>query len=132
VTKSFTDVNNKITTASAYYVYLANYDLDAKNFAMTLDKPLTADDQVRMQRDLAADRRDVAQRLPRHRQAVADAGGGLHDDVVCAAHRDVTSDQRDHPATASASGAWLAWQIATASASAAWSGVGTSARPSSA
>src|SRR6476659_8348762 len=37
VTKSFTDVNNKITTASAYYVYLANYDLDAKNFAMTLD-----------------------------------------------------------------------------------------------
>jgi hypothetical protein len=48
VTKSFTDINNKITTASAYNVYLANYDLDAKNFAMTLDKPLTADDQVRV------------------------------------------------------------------------------------
>jgi hypothetical protein len=36
-----------MTTASAYNVYLANYDLDAKNFAMTLDKPLAADDQVR-------------------------------------------------------------------------------------
>ncbi len=48
VTKSFTDINGKLTTASAYYVYLANYDLDAKNFAMTLDKPVTADDQVRL------------------------------------------------------------------------------------
>jgi len=48
VTKSFTDVNGKITTASAYNVSLANYELDAKNFAMTLDKPLTADDQVRV------------------------------------------------------------------------------------
>jgi hypothetical protein len=47
VTKTFTDVNGKMTTASAYNVYLANYDLDAKNFAMTLDKPLAADDQVR-------------------------------------------------------------------------------------
>jgi hypothetical protein len=47
VTKTFTDINGKITTASAYNVYLANYDLDAKNFAMTLDKPLTTDDQVR-------------------------------------------------------------------------------------
>ena len=48
VTKTFTDVNGKITTASAYNVYLANYDLDAKNFAATLDRPLTADDQVRV------------------------------------------------------------------------------------
>lgn len=48
VTKSFTDVNQKITTASAYNVYLANYDLDPKNFALTLDKPLTSDDQVRV------------------------------------------------------------------------------------
>lgn len=48
VTKTFTDVNNKITTASAYNVYVANYDLDAGNFAMTLDKPLTSDDQVRV------------------------------------------------------------------------------------
>jgi hypothetical protein len=55
VTKSFTDINNKITTASAYYVYLANYDLDAKNFAVTLDKPLTADDQVRLVFSLIGD-----------------------------------------------------------------------------
>ena len=48
VTKTFTDINNKITTASAHYVYVANYDLDAGNFAMTLDKPLTSDDQVRV------------------------------------------------------------------------------------
>jgi hypothetical protein len=55
VTKSFTDVNGKITTASAYNVYLANYDLDAKSFAMTLDKPLTADDQVRVVFSLIGD-----------------------------------------------------------------------------
>jgi hypothetical protein len=48
VTKTFTDINNKITNASAYNVYVANYDLDAGNFAMTLDKPLTSDDQVRV------------------------------------------------------------------------------------
>lgn len=48
VTKTFTDINGKSTTASAYNVYLANYDLDSKNFAMTLDKPLGADDQVRV------------------------------------------------------------------------------------
>jgi hypothetical protein len=48
VTKTFTDINNKINTASAYNVYVANYDLDAGNFAMTLDKPLTSDDQVRV------------------------------------------------------------------------------------
>ena len=48
VTKTFTDINNKITTASAYNVYVANYDLDAGNFAMTLDKPLSSDDQVRV------------------------------------------------------------------------------------
>ena len=55
VTKTFTDVNGKITTASAYNVYLANYELDAKNFAMTLDKPLTADDQIRVLFNLIGD-----------------------------------------------------------------------------
>ena len=55
VTKSFTDINNKITTASAYNVYLANYDLDSKNFGATLDKPLTADDQVRVVFSLIGD-----------------------------------------------------------------------------
>lgn len=48
VTKSFTDLNQNITTAVSYYVYVANYDLDAGNFAMTLDKPMAADDQVRV------------------------------------------------------------------------------------
>jgi hypothetical protein len=48
VNKTFTDINNKITMASAYNVYAANYDLDAGNFAMTMDKPLTTDDQVRV------------------------------------------------------------------------------------
>ena len=48
VTKTFTDVNNKMTTASAYNVYVANYDLDSANFAMTMDKPLNSDDQVRV------------------------------------------------------------------------------------
>jgi hypothetical protein len=55
VTKTFTDVNGKMTTASAYNVYLANYDLDAKNFAMTLDKPLTTDGQVRVVFNLIGD-----------------------------------------------------------------------------
>jgi len=48
VTKSFTDINQKITTAATCNVYAANYDLDAGNFAMTLDKPMTADDNVRV------------------------------------------------------------------------------------
>lgn len=48
VTKSFTDINQRITTAVTYNVYAANYDLDAGNFAMTLDKPMTADDNVRV------------------------------------------------------------------------------------
>ena len=48
VTKTFTDINNKITMSSAHNVYVANYDLDANNFAMTMDKPLTSDDQVRV------------------------------------------------------------------------------------
>jgi len=48
VTKSFTDTANNITTAPSYRVYAANYDLDAGNFGMTLDKPLTTDDHVRV------------------------------------------------------------------------------------
>jgi hypothetical protein len=48
VTKTFTDINSKITTASAHNVYAANYDLDANNFAMTMDRPLSSDDQVRV------------------------------------------------------------------------------------
>ena len=55
VTKTFTDINNKITTSSAYNVYVANYDLDAGNFAMTMDKPLASDDQVRVMFSLIGD-----------------------------------------------------------------------------
>jgi hypothetical protein len=55
VTKTFTDTSNKITMASAYNVDAANYDLDATNFAMTLDKPLTSDDQVRVMFTLVGD-----------------------------------------------------------------------------
>jgi hypothetical protein len=48
VTKTFTDTTGKVTTAPSYRTYAASYDLDAGNFAMTLDKPLTADDQLRV------------------------------------------------------------------------------------
>ncbi len=48
VTKSFTDATGKMSTASSYRTYVANYDLDGGNFALTLDKPLTSDDQVRV------------------------------------------------------------------------------------
>ena len=48
VTKTFTDASGKMTTASSYRTYVANYDLDGANFALTLDKPLTSDDQVRV------------------------------------------------------------------------------------
>ena len=48
VTKSFTDMNQKITTAVTYNVYVANYDLDSGNFAMTLDKPMASEDQMRV------------------------------------------------------------------------------------
>jgi hypothetical protein len=48
VTRSFTDINQKTTTAVTYNVYVANYDLDSGNFAMTLDKPMTSEDQMRV------------------------------------------------------------------------------------
>ena len=48
VTKSFTDINQKITTAVVYNVSTANYDLDATNFGMTLDKPMASEDQMRV------------------------------------------------------------------------------------
>jgi hypothetical protein len=48
ITKSFTDTTGKITTAPSFRVYAANYDLDAANFGMTLDKPLTSDEHLRV------------------------------------------------------------------------------------
>jgi len=55
VTKTFTDTSNNITTAASYRTYAANYDLDALNFAMTLEKPLTADEQVRVEFSLVGE-----------------------------------------------------------------------------
>lgn len=55
VTKTFTDISNNITMASSYRVFAANYDLDAANFAMTLDEPLTSDDQVRVEFSLVGE-----------------------------------------------------------------------------
>src|SRR6185503_18106851 len=48
VTKTFTDINQNITTAPSYRVYVANYDLDLGNFGQTLNKPLASDDQLRV------------------------------------------------------------------------------------
>src|ERR1700716_4216191 len=55
VTKTFTDTSGKISTAPSYRVYAANYDLDGGNFALTLNKPLTCDDQMRVVFSLVGD-----------------------------------------------------------------------------
>jgi hypothetical protein len=55
VIKTFTDASGRMTAAASYRVYVATYDLDAGNFAMTLDKPLSADDQVRVVFSLVGD-----------------------------------------------------------------------------
>ena len=55
VTKTFTDAAGKISTAPSYRVYAANYDLDSANFAMTLNKPLTSDEQMRVVFSLVGD-----------------------------------------------------------------------------
>src|SRR5258708_35623848 len=55
VIKIFPDTSGKITPAASYRVYVANYDLDAGNFAMTLDKPLSSDDQLRVVFSLVGD-----------------------------------------------------------------------------
>ena len=55
VNKTFTDASGQMTTAGSHRVYVANYDLDAGNFAMTLDKPLTGDDQMRVVFSLVGD-----------------------------------------------------------------------------
>ncbi len=55
VTKTFTDINRKVTTAPSYRVYAAGYDLDSGNFAQTMDKPLASDDQIRVTFSLVGD-----------------------------------------------------------------------------
>jgi hypothetical protein len=55
VNKTFTDTSGRITTAASYRVYVANYDLDAGNFALTLDKTLSSEDQLRVVFSLVGD-----------------------------------------------------------------------------
>jgi len=55
VTKTFTDISGKMTTAATYNFSAANYDLDAANFGMTLDKPMTSDDNLRVMFSLVGD-----------------------------------------------------------------------------
>lgn len=55
VIKTFTDISGKISAAASYNTYAANYDLDAATFAMTLDKPMTSDDQIRVMFSLVGD-----------------------------------------------------------------------------
>ncbi|MFN2576763.1 MAG: hypothetical protein ABR607_03625 [Pyrinomonadaceae bacterium] len=74
VTKSFTDISGKITTASAYNVFVANYDLDANNFAMTLDKPLTSDDRLRVVFSLIGDQGADEKSPPKAGTYLAKAG----------------------------------------------------------
>ena len=56
---------------------------------------VVAHDEMAVQRDRLADRRDLAQRLGRDRQPVADPAG-QDDDVVGAADGDLAADECDH------------------------------------
>ena len=49
--KTFTDKENKITTATSFHAVMANYDLDTKTVG-AMKKPVTAPDQVRLQLQL--------------------------------------------------------------------------------
>ena len=49
--KTFTDKENKITTATSFHAVMANYDLDTKNVS-SMKKPMTAPEQVRLQLQL--------------------------------------------------------------------------------
>ena len=95
---------------------------------------VVADDEVAVEERRVPEGGDLAQRLGRHGEGVAHAAGGLEHDAAGAADGDLAGDGRDHAGTgsAAASGAWLAWQMATARASAAWSGRGASGSDSSA
>jgi hypothetical protein len=45
--KTFTDKENKVTTATSFYAIAANYDMETTNVA-TMKKPLTAPEQARV------------------------------------------------------------------------------------
>jgi len=48
VTKSFTDITGKMTTAVIYNIHAANYDLDGGRFGASLNNPMPADDSMRV------------------------------------------------------------------------------------
>lgn len=48
VTKTFTDLTGKMTTAVVYNVHAANYDLDGGRFGASLNNPMPADDSIRV------------------------------------------------------------------------------------
>ncbi|HEV8589486.1 MAG TPA: hypothetical protein VGQ72_11470 [Pyrinomonadaceae bacterium] len=48
VTKTFTDITGKMSTAVVYNLHAANYDLDAGRFGASLNNPLPSDDSVRV------------------------------------------------------------------------------------
>jgi len=74
---------------------------------------------MRVEQDLVADRRHVAERLAGDREPVADPAA-LDYHVIGSADRHAPGDERDHSAaTACCSGSRFASQIATARASAA-------------
>jgi len=49
--KTFTDIDQSITKATAFDIYLANYDMDVGN-PVAMRKPLTSPDQVRVSMQL--------------------------------------------------------------------------------
>jgi|CXWL01.1.fsa_nt_gi hypothetical protein len=49
--KTFTDIDQNITKATAFDIYLANYEMDSTS-PMTMRKPLTSADQVRLSMQL--------------------------------------------------------------------------------
>jgi len=55
VTKTFTDINGKMTTAVVYNIHVANYDLDSGRFGASLNNPMPADDSMRVMFTLVGD-----------------------------------------------------------------------------
>ena len=48
VTKSFTDITGKMSTAVVYNIHAANYELDGGRFGASLNNPMPADDSLRV------------------------------------------------------------------------------------
>ena len=55
VTKTFTDIAGKMSTAGTYYVTVADYDLDPSFFGQTLNKPIPSEDHLRVVFSLVGD-----------------------------------------------------------------------------